>query len=111
MKLIAIGLLACASLARATGPAQSTAPAAGSISRSEVEAEAAELGPERCALTLAPKEGILRLKAASKSRTGLLRRGCEAGFKTAPPAPPPAKVEADAGAGSGSMLFDGLVKS
>jgi hypothetical protein len=97
--LFAAAMLACASGANASEDGITVEAGGAGIS-----VEMTRFDPELCVLTLAPKGKTFVLKAQSKPPTGWFRRGCEAGFKAAPPAPPPVKVEA----GGGSTLFDGL---
>jgi len=118
--MLAMAALACASGANASAgaPARSF-PAAGitalsvdapagnvevSAGGDGLEVELTNFDPARCSLTLASKDGVLLLKASTKSRSTLLRKGCAAGFKVNVPAAPAAGGEP----GAGSALFDGL---
>lgn len=101
MRFIAIVLLTCVASARAADSTKVALPAAGN---GEIAVEVTNFDPERCLLTMAPKDGVLVLNVATKAKTGFFRKGCEAGFKVTAPAAPPAKVEA----GARSTLFDGL---
>ena len=117
--ILALAALACASQARAAESTRMAFPAAGiaalaieapagniavEAGSGEIAVEVTRFDPERCTLTMAPKDGTLLLKVETKSRTGIFRRGCEAGFKVTAPAALPVKVET----GAGSILFDGL---
>lgn len=119
MRLIAIGLLTCASWAGAAELTKVAFPAAGIESlaieapggdiaveagRGDVAVEVTNFDAERCTLTMAPKDGTLFLKVATKARAGFFRRGCGAGFKVTTPPALPVKLNT----GAGSMLFDGL---
>lgn len=110
--ILAAAALSCAVGARAVETAREF-PAAGlsglsvEVSAGEVEieagtggvrAEATHVDSERCRLTMAPKDGVLILKAETKARTGVFRKGCEAGFKVSAPAG--LRVSVDSGAGS-----------
>lgn len=63
----------------------------------DVEVEATHVDAGRCRLTMEAKDGTVVLKAETRSRTGMLRRGCEAGFKVTVPAATRVAVETGAG--------------
>lgn len=117
--IFAAALLACASRAGAEETAAKSFPAAGITAVSVeapagsiavkagsagIEVEATNVDPERCLLTMAAKDGILVLRAETRSRTGFFRKGCEADFRVTMPAALRLRAET----GAGSIRLDGV---
>lgn len=112
--IFAVAVLACASWAKASESAMTKSfpaagiealdidTAAGNITvmagNTGIAVEVTRFDPERCILTMEPKDKTFVLKAETKVRTGWFSKGCEAGFKVTAPAG--MRVSANTGAGN-----------